>query len=347
MFEARIFTTGEIVSAQDVLDGKYQENENFVDVEEDFRVSFVRRAKNNGKPYFRIYYSLEDYRKLFPDRASRYEIYLKQRHFQESKWHKDWEERFDDFCETEKTISKPNSAKYKRADAYYEKTNTCIELQHSYIDYDFEDRNEFYRELGMNVIWLYDLTHLDVKQMPDGTYRILEDNNKGFFRIAENPEKFKNCFVFIQAKDNLIYQVSELFRKEIDNDLKSTVRYFYPASINRESDFIKCIKENVFSIIRGLKKLKEIEDKKYTDLYSLWEPEYSGIIVKCKKLSFPIFIMKSPYSRGEMETDRFSIPPKIIGRSFTRKGNVIYPTKTMVGIDDTDARKPIWKYEDV
>ena len=64
MKEARIFKTGEIVSAQDVFDGKYDRHENFVDVEEDFKVLYWNGAKNHGKPHFKLYLSLEDYNNL-------------------------------------------------------------------------------------------------------------------------------------------------------------------------------------------------------------------------------------------------------------------------------------------
>ena len=59
------------MSADDVKAGLYDKNMHFVDPEYEFRVRFVRGAKNNGGPYFRLYYSYEEYKKKYPDRADR------------------------------------------------------------------------------------------------------------------------------------------------------------------------------------------------------------------------------------------------------------------------------------
>lgn len=37
-----------------------------------------------------MYYSCEEYKARYPDRASRYEIVSNMRRYQESKWHRDW-----------------------------------------------------------------------------------------------------------------------------------------------------------------------------------------------------------------------------------------------------------------
>jgi len=186
MDKARVFGSGEIISAQDVLDGKYSRYENFADIEEDFRVRFWKGAKNHGKAHFKLYLSLEDYNRLSPEQKTRYDILSQQRHYQESPWHREWENKFSLFAEVEKTITNDETNRRKRANAFQKETNTCIEFQHSFIDFDFEDRNAFYKELGIKTIWLYDLTHLRVISGDDGSYQILEDNAKGFFRVAEN-----------------------------------------------------------------------------------------------------------------------------------------------------------------
>ena len=179
--------------------------------------------------------------------------------------------------------------------------------------------------------------------MPDGSYQILEDNNKGFFRIAESKENLSDNFVFIQTKDNKIYQVEELFRKQIDGDLKSTIRYFYPFSTNTEAEFVERVKEDEYKKARILKKWIEAEEKKYTDLYSLWKPGYNWMLVKCKHHEEPLIICENPKKKGEMETEGFAIPPDIIGRHFIIKNNAVFPQKHKYTIDDELAKKPIWK----
>ena len=298
MDKARIFGTDIEVFAQEVFDGKYSRYENFVDTEEDFRVRYWKGAKNHGKPHFKLYLSLEDYNNLTDEQKSRYEILRNQRHFQESLWHREWESKFQSFAQVEKTIKNPNTNKRKRADAFYQPTNTCIEFQHSFIDYDFEERNQFYRELGIRTIWLYDLTHLNVVPLADGAYQILEDNAKGFFRIAENKENLKNNFVFIQAKNGLIYQVPELFRKEIDNELKSTIRYFYPSSISSESEFIEKIKNNEFR--NRITRIRGIDCR---SLYDLWKPEFYQMVANNVEEGYTILICEDRKRPGIMERD--------------------------------------------
>ena len=171
MKEALLFRENEdciLVSAEEVKAEKYSKDEEFVDPEYEFRVQYVKRAKGNGGPYFRYYYSIEDYSKLHPDKATKYEIVRNMRHCQESPWHKRWEDNLSDFCETEKHIKNPSTGKYKRADAFYGETNTSIEFQHSYIDKDFEKRNDFYSELSIKTIWLYDLTKSNVRENEQG-----------------------------------------------------------------------------------------------------------------------------------------------------------------------------------
>ena len=169
------------VSAEEVRDGTYSRYEEFVDPEYEYKVQYVKGARNNGGPYFRLYYSYEEYKKLYPERASRYEIVANMRKFQESVWHRQWKEKMSPFCIIEKCIKNPTTGKRRYADAFYQKTNTCIEFQHSYIALDFEERNEFYSNLSINTIWLYDLPRANAIEDDEGNIEILEDNARGFF----------------------------------------------------------------------------------------------------------------------------------------------------------------------
>lgn len=257
------------VSADEVKNGLYDRHEEFVDPEYEFKVQFVKGAKGNGGPYFRLYYSYEEYKKLFPERASRYEIVANMRRYEESQWHVAWKNKFSSFCDIEKCIKNNVTKQRKFADAYYDKTRTCIEFQHSYISFDFEERNFYYSNMSINTIWLYDLSTANVRQDEQGNIEILEDNAKGFFRISEKQENLKNNFVYIHVKSGLIYRVRNLLRRETSTDKKSTIRYFMPTEVYTENEFINAIKFDQIKKDEFAKPLKE-----------LWDSSYSWIIVK-------------------------------------------------------------------
>lgn len=258
-----------LVSADEVKNGIYSRDEEFVDPDYEFKVTYVNGARNNGGPYFRLYYSYEEYKKLFPDRATRYEIVANMRKYQECKWHRLWKESVSDFCEIEKVIKDSSVKKWKSADAFYDKTQTSIEFQHSYIALDFEERNRFYSNLSIDIIWLYDLTKANVRRTDNGRIEILEDNSMGFFRISEKPDNLKNNRVYIQVKSGMIYRVKELLRVETNKDHQATIRYFIPTEIYTEEGFINALKTNEINCGKILKSINE-----------LWNNEYSSMVVK-------------------------------------------------------------------
>ena len=275
MDEALLFQNGEkiLVKAAEVLEGRYDYHGNqFVDPEYEFRVSFVKAAKGQGKPYFRLYYSYADYKRLFPDRADRYKIVANMRRYDESRWHKHWKELFRPFCTIEKYIKNPTTNQWKFADAFYASTHTCIEFQHSYIAFVYEERNAFYNALGVNTIWLYDLTEATIRD-ENGIIEILEDNSKGFFRVSEKPENLKTHPVYIQVKGGLIYRVHELLRREINSELKSSIRYFIPSEVFTEEEFVLAVKEEHIHA-------KSTKNDKLSYLYELWKPEFTCMVVQ-------------------------------------------------------------------
>ena len=263
------------VSAEEIKDGIYSRYEEFVDPKyEEFKVQYVKGAKNSGGPYFRLYFSYEEYKKKFPDRADRYEIVANMRRYRESKWHRKWKENLSDFCSIEKYIKNPTTDKWKYADAFYDVTQTCIEFQHSYINWDFEERNEFYTSLSINTVWLYDLPNANTRQNEDGNIEILEDNARGFFRISENPENLEKYRVYIQVKSGEIYRVNELLRHSSSTDRKSTIRYFHPTEIYTEEEFINAIKNNSI----GQYESQSSETPK--TIQELWNKNYTSMIVE-------------------------------------------------------------------
>ncbi len=285
MKEAVLFRKNDehkIVSAEEVKNGLYSRNEEFLDPKyEEFKVQYVKGAKNNGGPYFRLYYSYEEYKKLFPDRADRYAIVANMRNYRESEWHRRWKENVSEFCSIEKCIKNPTTNRWKYADAFYDKTNTCIEFQHSYINWDFEERNEFYSKLSINTIWLYDLPNANIREAEDGAIEILEDNARGFFRISENPDNLKKYRVYIQVKSGTIYRVCELLRHVSPTKQKSTIRYFKPVEVYTEEEFICAIKDKKIDMIDNPIPTNKIPDRELPQpIPQLWNKKYKWMIVK-------------------------------------------------------------------
>jgi hypothetical protein len=233
-----------LVSAEEVKSGRYDRYDEYVDPEYEFKVEYVKAAKNGGGPYFRLYYSYEEYKRLFPERADRYQIVHDMRRYEESEWHTLWKTNMADFCQIEWTIHDKERQQWKIADAYYADMKTCIEFQHSYISFHFEEKNEFYRALSLQTVWLYDLTGSNINTRADGSIDILEDNARGFFRISENANNLRDNFVYIQVKSGKIYRVTELDRRETTRSLKSTIRCFWPTEIYAEQEFIAAIQSN-------------------------------------------------------------------------------------------------------
>lgn len=274
---ALIFKDNEkkIISATEVLNNmSFYKNCEFIDPEEEFKVIFVKNCKGHYGPYFRLYLSRSDYLKLSPERKDRYDILCKQRHYQESKWHRDWEQKLEPYGKIEHYVKSDINNKYKRSDFYYEKGKCCVEFQHSYIANDFENRNEFYSNNGLNIIWLYDLTNMSVKNCYDGYFEILENNAKGFFRIAEKESNLTEYPVFIQVKGNLIYRVKQLLRKDIDNGLNSTIRIFKNSGVYTEDEFITKILNSDSEF-----KAKYFLKNELKNIHELWDKDFSLMIV--------------------------------------------------------------------
>ena len=73
--------------------------------------------------------------------------------------------------------------------------------------------------------------------------------------------------MYFQAKDRLIYRITRLKRKEIDDERKSTIRIFNPLTVWTEDEFI----ENVLS------------GKLVSDLHTideLWSKEFSAMVIE-------------------------------------------------------------------
>ena len=303
MDKALLFNEREpvLVTAEDILDGKYPRDSEFVDVEyPDYKVKFICAGKpmageEVGKPYFRLYYSYEEYKRLYPDRADKYAIVANMRRFQESQWHREWKDKLSSFCETEKYFK--TGSRWKFADAYNEEHDTCVELQHSYASSEFEDRNKFYSSLNKKIIWLFHLPKAKVREGDDGMYEILEDNARGFFRAAyESQDKFSNACVFIQTKSKHIYRVMELFRRKGEwDDHVATVRYFEPTGKWTEEEWIEDLRRGRLLNTEHIATNGTANDHNSDQAYSineLWRKNYKCMEVYNKNDGKAIFVFR-------------------------------------------------------
>ena len=101
MKNAILYKLNKLVSADDVKKGYFSRNEDFIDPESEFRVIFVKSAKNNGSAYFRLYLSLKDYNKLSNEKKKKYDFLKELYHFKDSRWHNGWKDKIKSFAELE------------------------------------------------------------------------------------------------------------------------------------------------------------------------------------------------------------------------------------------------------
>lgn len=279
VYQARMVRDFCLYSAQEVFEQGI-EKEEFTDPDRLFALKYVapyerkgRRDKNSDgldKPkvhvsaFFRRHLSLKDHRDLYgldeSLQSTEHRI-----HTYESEWHDAWKERVKDFCVLEKRFypnGVPQKSGYKIADAYFEETNTVIEFQKSFVD-EVLTKCEFYEKEKINLIWLFYLPTLAVFE-DEGVYKIREDNFYHFFRIEKIlPNFYLKNVVFLQDKNNKIYQIKSLGRAETNTELEGTVRYFEKGlSFDNPNKFtywlrIEWCQSNLFTKLKSIEEILE------------------------------------------------------------------------------------------
>ena len=143
-------------------------------------------------------------------------------HYDTSPWHNDWQSLFP--RENQEIRIELGSTKH-RADVMIDKT--VIEFQHSIISAQaFDERNNFYLNIGNKIIWLFDLS--DLLESEQLSYEQAED---GLVFYWKNPRKTFNRYdiesssieVFFQVKkdDSSIVKAVEISRRGFE-DFKTT-----------------------------------------------------------------------------------------------------------------------------
>ena len=120
--------------------------------------------------------------------------------YDESGWHYDWQNEFP----ADNREIKLEQGKIKhRADVIID--HTVIEFQHSLLsESDFNERNNFYYDLGYKVIWFFDLSDLyESKKISFTAAR------NGLAHSWKNPKKYFNAFDVETGAIDLFFQIGK------------------------------------------------------------------------------------------------------------------------------------------
>lgn len=281
MDKALLFKNKKLVNASEVEEGLISKEEEFIDIEENFKVVFVKRSIDNKKAHFRYLVSKDEYLKLSEDKKILYDFLVSSfKHKEEDEWYKSWIDKFSHFAKTNFYIKNEETNKHKFADVFIKENNLCIELEKNYIRNYFDEKNLFFSSLGYKTIWLFDLTNKEIKKIKNNYIEILEGKSKAFFNLMDETRSFKDFHVFIQTKDKMIYKVERLEENNSSNNSNINVnksyskirRFKYMISFNEDS-FIKAIKDNNKDLF--------IKESVYIgSIYDLWDDKYKAMVVE-------------------------------------------------------------------
>jgi len=154
-----------------------------------------------------------------------------------SLWHDEWQSRFP--AANQEVRLSLGETKH-RADILIDRA--VIEFQHSIMPVKaFDDRNNFYSNLGYKVIWLFDLS--DLIDKGNISY---SNTDKGFAFSWKNPKKAFNSYDVKTGCIDLFFQIN-------DNDIKgpcivkvtdvseSGFEVFYSSSLMSKNDFLEYV----------------------------------------------------------------------------------------------------------
>lgn len=124
-------------------------------------------------------------------------------HYDMSEWHYSWQNQFP--IKNQEIVFN-NNGKIHRADVFI--NNTIIEFQHSNIsEIEFNDRNEFYKNLGYKVIWIFDVEDRNIEYEWDSYRDMRIFNWKRPIKFLANlncEDEFLN--VYLQLKESIWYK---------------------------------------------------------------------------------------------------------------------------------------------
>lgn len=220
-------------------------------------------------------------------------------HYDMSDWHYDWQNQFP--VDNQEIVFN-NNGKTHRADVFI--NNIVIEFQHSPItESEFNDRNDFYKDLGYKVIWIFDAIDKDVEYLHDS----IDDNRYISWKHPIRFLKKINCNdqmldVYLQMKEAIWYRQPEYrnikdFQKlDIDNNI-------IKISDNRIDGLNEFISDDFYSdieIIDNYYDLNLINKKKYYYKKNLNIHKLSDEIYNYKIYNFYDFYGYCPLIKDEL-----------------------------------------------
>ncbi len=217
-----------------------------------------------------------------------------------SDWHFDWQNQFP--LDNQEVVFSYNN-KVHRADVFI--NNTVIEFQRSPItESEFNDRNEFYKGIGYNVVWVFDAINKEIEYLND-----TKDDERLF--SWKHPIRFLKNFdcsdhkvnVFLQIKEGIWYRqpnyknIKDFQQLDIDNNI---VKISNNKIINNIGTFISDDYYSDVEIIDTYYDLKLQNKKKYLYKNNINIHKLSDEIYNYNVDSFYDFYGYCPLTKSEL-----------------------------------------------
>lgn len=155
--------------------------------------------------------------------------------YDSSPWHYEWQSMFP---RNNQEIKLDLGGTKHRADVLIDRT--VVEFQHSLLsEQHFDDRNNFYSNLGYKVIWLFDLSDLISKGKI--TYAI--DGERLAF-VWENPKKAFNSYDVNSGSIDLFFQLNDTDEKcivRVEEASEFGFEVFYTSHLVTKAEFLNYV----------------------------------------------------------------------------------------------------------
>lgn len=258
-------------------------------------------------------------------------------HYDKSEWHICWQKRFPQECIE---VIVENGAKRHIADVLI--NGTVIEFQHSLISLaEFNDRNEFYKQCGYKVVWVFDL----IEECNEGRIEYSADDMMycwsspwKLFRNLDLSTEDVAIYFQLSVNDNepclerVVRSYNKFGRFLTDLDRVLSVPGFVSRAQNAPEYLYreKCEPEITVHCVDGGKTIDE-----------LWNKNYSGMIVK-NLATEKIMLINSFY--GNLQHGKGVNSDKIVGR-YARKDprKDYYPINSEKYYVVWQADDPVWE----
>ncbi len=186
-----------------------------------------------------------------------------------SEWHNDWQSQFPKSNQEIKLIL--GDTKH-RADVMIGRT--VIEFQHSIMPAaSFDDRNNFYFNLGYKVVWLFDLS--DLYAYGHLSYQSIEN---GLLFSWRNPKKAFNCYDVKSGCIDLFFQIKDGEEKcivRITDVSEHGFEQFETTPIMDKSDFLEYV-----GLQEGVCAEPDRDDISKNESYQRFKEKYNIVLNK-------------------------------------------------------------------